>query len=271
MTRHRYDVPALARTLSLDRPTAPRLTWYGPGGERVELSGRVLANWVVKAGNLLVDECDAAPGTRVCLDLPVHWRWAVWLLATWSVGACGVLDRPTGTVEDPNAGTAEGPATGTAAGPAADPLCDVLVSTRPGAMSGTGPQSVLAVALPALATAFPGSLPEGVIDATGAVRAQPDHPGYRPEIRADAAALAIEGAVSVLHGQLSDAVERAVTGAGWTAPVRLLCVDPAPADAISWLLAPLLHGGSVVLVSAQAQEAEDLPRLTATEAVTATY
>ena len=34
---------------------APALTWYGPDGERVELSQRVLANWVTKAMNLLTD------------------------------------------------------------------------------------------------------------------------------------------------------------------------------------------------------------------------
>ena len=51
-------------------PGRPRLTWYGAGGERIELSGAVLANWVAKTTNLLVEEFDAGPGTRVVLDLP---------------------------------------------------------------------------------------------------------------------------------------------------------------------------------------------------------
>ena len=71
---------------------APRITWYGPGGERVELSGAVTVNWVNKTANLLVEEFDAGPGTVVGLALPAHWRTLVWALATWRVGAC-VTDR----------------------------------------------------------------------------------------------------------------------------------------------------------------------------------
>ena len=60
-------------------PGRPRLTWYDdlPGpteGERIELSARVLANWVSKAANLLQDDAAAGPGTTVGLDLPAHWR-----------------------------------------------------------------------------------------------------------------------------------------------------------------------------------------------------
>lgn len=77
-------------------PTRPRLTWYddepGPSlGERIELSGRVLANWVAKAANLLQDDAAAAPGTTVGLDLPTHWRTAYWALAGWEVGATVVV------------------------------------------------------------------------------------------------------------------------------------------------------------------------------------
>src|SRR5690625_7671347 len=70
--------------------SAPSLTWYGPDAERVELSGRVLANWVTKAANLLADEADVTPGALVQLDLPMHWRTAVWALAVW---ACGEIGR----------------------------------------------------------------------------------------------------------------------------------------------------------------------------------
>ncbi|MEK8228049.1 hypothetical protein NKG05_21105 [Oerskovia sp. M15] len=44
----------------------------------MELSGAVLHNWINKTVNLLVEEFDAAPGTRVLLDLPSHWRAIVW-------------------------------------------------------------------------------------------------------------------------------------------------------------------------------------------------
>ncbi len=75
----------------------PRITTYddtdGPTrGERIELSARVLGNWVNKAANALQDEFDIAPGSVVRLDLPPHWRTSYWALATWSVGATVSLD-----------------------------------------------------------------------------------------------------------------------------------------------------------------------------------
>src|SRR6478735_7253781 len=54
----------LMGTLRSGNSTAPRLTWYGPDAERVELSGRVLDNWVAKTSNLLQDELDAEPEPR---------------------------------------------------------------------------------------------------------------------------------------------------------------------------------------------------------------
>ena len=75
---------------------SPRVTCYddtpGPtAGERIELSARVLANWVAKAANLLQDELDGAPATTVGIDLPAHWRSLYWALAAWSVGSTVVV------------------------------------------------------------------------------------------------------------------------------------------------------------------------------------
>jgi uncharacterized protein (TIGR03089 family) len=91
----------LASMLASD-PGRPRLTCYDdtPGpthGERVELSARVLANWVAKAGNLLQDDLDGAPATTVGLDLPAHWRAFYWALAAWSVGATVVAGNGADT------------------------------------------------------------------------------------------------------------------------------------------------------------------------------
>lgn len=70
----------------------PRVTFYDDAtGERIELSARVLANWVAKAANLLQDDLDGAPATTVGLDLSAHWRACYWALATWAVGATLVL------------------------------------------------------------------------------------------------------------------------------------------------------------------------------------
>ncbi len=82
----------------------PRLTCYDdtPGvtrGERIELSGRVLANWVAKAGNMLQDDLDGSPATTVGLDLPAHWRSFYWALAAWSCGATVVVGDGADTAD----------------------------------------------------------------------------------------------------------------------------------------------------------------------------
>jgi uncharacterized protein (TIGR03089 family) len=75
----------------LPDPARPYLTYYDDAtGERVELSGVTTANWVAKTSNFLVDELDAAPGTRVRIGLPTHWLRFVWVLSCWSVGAAVV-------------------------------------------------------------------------------------------------------------------------------------------------------------------------------------
>lgn len=134
--------------------TSPRLSWYGPDSERVEFSGRVLENWVAKTANYLVDELDAEPGTVVAVDLPLHWRSLVWLLATWAVGATAV----TGPV------------------PAG---ADIVATANPAAAreraAGAAPAPLLvAVALPALQMRWLGELPPRTLDYSGDVRAHAD-------------------------------------------------------------------------------------------------
>src|SRR5436190_11821700 len=68
-------------------PTRPLLTWYDDGnGERVELSGATVANWVAKTANLLVDGVGVTPGDRAVTLLPPHWQSAAILLGCWSAG-----------------------------------------------------------------------------------------------------------------------------------------------------------------------------------------
>lgn len=135
MTLPRTILDALLR----DDATKPRLTWYGPGGERVELSARVFDNWVAKAANLLTEEADVGPGMMVALDLPAgHWRAAYWAFAAWSCGATLRLDG--------------------------DRDADVLVTCDPvAAIEATGSLRVL-VTTAALARSHPDGTPPGVID-----------------------------------------------------------------------------------------------------------
>jgi len=66
----------------------PRLTWYDESaGERIDLSGKTLANWVAKAANWLETEMALAPGDRFGLLIPPdHWRAIYWSLAAWTRG-----------------------------------------------------------------------------------------------------------------------------------------------------------------------------------------
>lgn len=72
----------------------PRLTWYDDSrGERIDLSGKTLANWVAKAANWLETEMGLAPGEVVRLDMPAdHWRTIYWSLAAWTRGLTVTTD-----------------------------------------------------------------------------------------------------------------------------------------------------------------------------------
>ncbi len=145
---------ALLRRLVESDPGRPRITVYDDTdsptrGERVELSARVLANWVAKAANLLQDELDAGVGTVVRLDLPPHWRTLYWALAAWSVGACvEVPAHRAGArrVDDETALSA----------------ADVVVTDDPGTAQGA--EEGVLVTLAALARSAPGPVAPGVLD-----------------------------------------------------------------------------------------------------------
>ena len=172
MTRTPLPADVLARMVASD-PGRPRLTWYDdePGptcGERIELSARVLANWVAKAANLLQDDAAAGPGTTVGLDLPAHWRSLYWALAAWSVGA-------TVVVGDAAAGA------------------DLLVTDAPAAAAGHGGDAVL-VSLPALARSHPeaGAAP-GAVDEARELSTHGDHFSPMSDPEAGDVALAVGG------------------------------------------------------------------------------
>lgn len=171
------DVPRLLAALRASDPGRPRLTWYGPDGERVELSARVLDTWVAKTANLLADELDVAPGDRVRLDLPPHWRTVVLALAFSAAGAEPAPDAARGT-DDGN-------------------HVVVAVAGTPAAA-----RARLVVALEALARTA-GEVPRGAVDYNATVGTQPDDllddsaalplpagpvpsPGARVLLRADA-------------------------------------------------------------------------------------
>jgi uncharacterized protein (TIGR03089 family) len=177
------SIPAMTLMAALrsGHATSPRLTWYGPDSERIELSGRVLDNWVAKTANLLQDELDAAPGISLRLDLPAHWKSFVWALAAWQLGMEVVLDG----------------------GPA-----DLLATASPEDAASPGGEAdagsfdaVVAVPLAALAMRWPGTLPAGVLDYAAEVRSHGDVFMPYGEAGPELAALRLPGR-GFTHGEL---------------------------------------------------------------------
>src|SRR5262249_48644502 len=86
---------ALAAAMAAD-PSRPMLTYYDDAtGERTELSGTTLDNWVAKTANLLVEGGGRPAGARAAVALPRHWRSAAVLLGCWSVGlVVGYANEP---------------------------------------------------------------------------------------------------------------------------------------------------------------------------------
>ncbi|WP_377643978.1 TIGR03089 family protein [Oryzobacter terrae] len=186
---------ALLRRLVESDPGRPRITVYDDTdsptrGERVELSARVLANWVAKAANLLQDELDAGVGTVVRLDLPPHWRTLYWALAAWSVGACVVVPAHRAGARAADSDVALSAA-------------DVVVTDDP-ATAEDAEEGVL-VTLAALARSAPGPVASGVIDEAKEVATHGDV--FTPWEEADPSDPALRNGGTTTFGDLVPAPE----------------------------------------------------------------
>ena len=211
------SIPAanLMTALRSGQSTSPRLTWYGPDSERVELSGRVLDNWVAKTSNLLQDELDAEPGMSIRLDLPAHWKSFVWALAAWQLGMEVVFDHTS---------------------------ADLLATDQPDDGAGAGFEAIVAVPLAALAMRWPGELPSGVVDYAAEVRSHGDV--FMAHSEPEASLPAVRGTTGLPHEELMDGF-----AADQEPGVRLLV---RAAEGLEQCLAASLgawkEDGSVVLV-----------------------
>lgn len=240
MTAPTFPADVLSRLVASD-PGRPRLTWYddAPGstqGERVELSARVIVNWVSKAANLLQDDCAAGPGTTVGLDLPPHWRAIYWACATWSVGGTVVVGADVSG-------------------------SDVLVTTSPERAAGHGGDAVL-VSLPALARSHPHA--DDAAEAVDEARELSTH-GDRFTPLADPepgdVALSVDGHDTTYADLL-------VPEPGWAEGVRI-AVDSDLAPLLHTCLAAWVVDGSVVAMRGSAGVApEILERRLSSEAAT---
>lgn len=115
----------------------PRLTWYDEqSGERIDLSGKTLLNWVAKAANWLELEMALGPGDDLALLMPPdHWRAIYWSLAAWTRGLTVSADQDAEAVVTLG-GSADGELDEPAAALAASPL-QAMSDAMPGPVGPT--------------------------------------------------------------------------------------------------------------------------------------
>jgi uncharacterized protein (TIGR03089 family) len=205
-------VHAFTATLA-DRPDQPLITFYDDAtGERTELSTATLGNWVAKTANLLIDGLALTPGAVAAVRLPPHWQTAAVLLGCWAAGL---------TVDLMGDGPAEVAfvAGDLASRPAANPLAD----------------EVYALALDPLGMPFRPAPPPGTQDFSIEIRQYGDG---LPSIATAPGQLALAGGPRQ--------VDLVAAAPGSPAGRILIDVDAFP-DPVTWLVAPLVAGASVVL------------------------
>jgi uncharacterized protein (TIGR03089 family) len=196
-------------------PGRPLLTFYDDAtGERTELSGTTYANWVAKTANLFLDELLLDPGDTVLVDLPPHWLGAVLLGGAWSAG----LAVSTDAGADRRA---------------------VVCGPRFDDYAGTD-DTVVACALLPFARPFGRPLPGGVLD----------HGLLWPG-QSDAFVAAEPAGADSLAWQPEGLTQRQLLAEARDRPGGRLLTDASPLSdrGVAAFLAPLVHGGSLVLVA----------------------
>jgi uncharacterized protein (TIGR03089 family) len=208
---------ALLSTAIGTDPTRPLLTFYDDStGERTELSGTTLANWVAKTANLLVDGVGAEPGEVALVRLPPHWQTAAVLLGCWSAGLMvTTVPLPSGVSVAFLGTTLAEPA------PAGERY---VLGLRP-----------LGMPLPRA------EVPAGCLDFNLEVRGYGDQFAGAPVAADDPA---VPGST---QGELADRAVVRARELGIGAGDRVLIDAGRYSDDLDWLLAPLAAGASTVL------------------------
>jgi uncharacterized protein (TIGR03089 family) len=236
-----YETIPLAFAAAVGRdPTAPLMTFYDDAsGDRAELSGATLDNWVAKTANLLVDGAGLGVSDTVAVLLPPHWQTAAILLGAWSAGLATVPGEPPQPV-------------------------DVLFTT---------PERAEATAAwPAIDRYVTGLLP-----LAGPLRGVP--PGYADyvvEVRpfgdrfvpVQPVAISDQAIGGRCHADVCQAAAARAAELGIGPGDRVLVDARAYPDPADWLLAPLVAGASVVLCANS--DSERLPSRIESEKVTVT-
>lgn len=205
-------------------PTRPLLTFYDDGtGERTELSGATLMNWIAKTANMITDDCGLGVGDRAAVGLPPHWQTAAVLLGCWTAGLRVTTEPEPSEVAFVHVDWA------THEWPAADRYA---LGLHP-------------LALPLV------SVPDGYLDYATEVRGHGDHFSPPQLVAPDDRALTWADAGSVREEYTNEricaiAAVRA-SAFGLTSGGRIMLDAGAHPDPVDWLLAPISTGTSIVL------------------------
>jgi len=203
-------------------PTTPLLTWYDDAtGDRTELSGATLENWVAKTANLLLDGAGLGEGDAVAVLLPPHWQTAAVLLGTWAAGLAADLGGNPQPVE-------------------------ALFTSPEGVAAASSWPTGDRYATGLLPLAMPlRELPAGFLDYVVDVRNFGDRfVAARP---VDANDRAVAGPVELSHREVCQTATERAAELGIAAGDRVLVDTGAYPDPTDWLVAPLVAGASIVL------------------------
>ncbi len=238
-------VIGLFRALVEADPTRPVLTYYDlRTGERTELSGATLDNWVSKTANLLVDGLGLGPGDTAAVWLPPHWQTAAVLLGCWSAGLAVAYGAPDG-----------------------DDARVVFAATDVIAAAGDGPgeeaDERYALGLAPLGRPL-GQAPPGWVDYVVEVRGHADrYQGPSPSPGAPAWMGADRGPVT--HAELCRQARDRAGALGIPPAGRVLVDGTGYTDPREWLLSPLAAGATTVLGLGFGHDAARVAELADTE------
>ncbi|MFE0593832.1 TIGR03089 family protein [Micromonospora echinospora] len=234
MTTSTADLPDLLAAGAVTGTDAPLLTFYDDAtGERTALSAAQLGGWAARTAGLLRDGCGLGPGSRAAVLLPPHWQTAAVLLGAWAAGVA-VSFRGWATAGLPQVG------------PGSDEPLDVsfVARQRVDSWLDDPPQAVhrFVLGLDPLGTP-PAEPPVGYRDFLTEVGGYPDGlPPYAAVRHGDAAS--VDG---TSYRQWGDVARGVAEACDLRRGDRIL-VDAAEHDQpVTWLLAPLAAGASVVL------------------------
>jgi uncharacterized protein (TIGR03089 family) len=207
------------------------LTYYDDAtGERTELTTTALGSLAARTAALLRDGCRLANGDRAAVLLPPHWQTAAVLLGTWAAGVA-VSFRPWAT-----AGLA------TLEGGADEPLDAVFVSrARLDSWLEQVPQAHHRFLLDLAASRAP--MPGGYRDYLTALARHPDQPPAYESIRPTDPA----SPDGTSYRQWATVAEDIAANLGLHQGDRLLVDAAEHEQPVSWLLAPLTAGASIVI------------------------